>query len=95
MKKYKKEQREVEVVESIVCDVCKKEFSYAKDKNEYILEMQEFQHIAFIGGFGSVFGDGASVRLDICQHCLKDKLGEYFVVAEENYYDTTSIVRKM
>ena len=37
-----------------------------------IMEFQEFHHIDFVGGYGSVFGDGNRVRCDICQHCLKD-----------------------
>ena len=39
--------------------------------NEFdISEIQEFQNIDFLGGFGSVFGDGEHVEISICQHCL-------------------------
>jgi len=53
-------------VSSIMCDVCKK--TYQPDDWE---EVQEFHHINFIGGYGSVFGDCNEVKCDICQHCLK------------------------
>jgi len=74
MIKHEKRMIEEQVPVSITCDVCKKEFDLKKD----IMEVQEFQHIRFTGGFDSVFGDGATVRLDICQHCLKKTLGQYF-----------------
>jgi hypothetical protein len=40
-------------------------------------EIQEFKHLHFIGGYGSVFGDSDTFKLDICQHCLKSILGPY------------------
>lgn len=61
---------------TITCDICKKTFDaspYGKD----IFEVQEFIHIRAAGGYGSVFGDGEKISCDICQHCLKEKLGEY------------------
>lgn len=60
---------------SIVCDVCGKEYDIEKDW----LETQEFTHIFFTGGYGSIFGDGDQYSCDICQHCLKEKLGDYLV----------------
>jgi hypothetical protein len=63
------------VVEIIVCDICKKEFDAAKD----IIDVQEFTHIRFTGGYGSVFGDGTEVACDVCQHCLEEKLGPAFL----------------
>jgi len=84
MIKYRKEKQEAEkeVAEKIVCDVCKKEYSL--EKNEDITEAQEFYRMSFTGGYGSVFGDGAKMSLDICQHCLKEKLGQYMVLDKEN-----------
>jgi len=70
MRKYKKVQKEVEVLEALVCDVCKKEYT---DE----LETQEFHDISFQGGYDSVFGDSARCSIDICQHCFKKLLGEY------------------
>jgi hypothetical protein len=62
----------VEEVQSMICDVCKKEY-----KPDDIFELQEFHHIRFTGGYGSVFGDEADVECDICQHCLLKMIGEY------------------
>ena len=50
---------------ALTCDKCKKEYD-AEDWQE----VQEFVHIDFGGGYGSVFGDGTHVECDICQHCL-------------------------
>jgi len=75
MIKYETEKIEQKYVTSIVCDICKKEINVLKDR----MEAQEIHHIEFVGGFGSVFGDGVKITCDICQHCLKEKLGKYLV----------------
>lgn len=59
---------------AIKCDACGKEYSD-------VLEMQEFLDISSIGSYGSIFGDGHSVEVDICQHCLKNLLGKYLRVS--------------
>ena len=74
MIKYQIEKQEVKIPESITCDVCKKTYSYT-DQDDF--ETQEFTCIHFRGGYGSIFGDDVSFETDICQHCLKEKLGEY------------------
>ena len=79
MIKCKMETVEVEVPTSVICDVCGKEY----DCKEDVMEVQEFYHIAFKGGYGSIFGDGLAVKLDICQGCLKAKLGEYLKIDKE------------
>lgn len=57
-----------EEVVSVICDRCKGEFED---------EIQEFHHIRFTGGYGSVFGDGSRVECDLCQRCLKELVGEF------------------
>ena len=81
MIKYKTEMAEHQSPESIVCDICKKEYSY---KGNDSMEAQEFHYIRFQGGFSSVFGDGAKMKLDMCQHCLKKILGEYLIEDESD-----------
>jgi hypothetical protein len=76
---YKTEQVEQRLAETITCDVCKTTYDYEKD----IMEIQEFHHIRFRGGYGSVFGDGAPMEADICQHCLKKSLGDCLRVGDE------------
>lgn len=76
MIKYSKQIKEDSIPTDVICDVCKKSYSIEKDWEE----TQEFQHIYFEGGYGSIFGDGVKMKLDICQHCMKKILGEYLVV---------------
>jgi len=80
MRTYKtvKLLKEIEIPELIICDVCKKKIEH----NDYI-ETQEMTSIRFIGGYGSAFGDGAEVELDICQSCFMEKLGKYVRVDGE------------
>jgi hypothetical protein len=71
----------VKITDTITCDVCgKKYFERKEDGNanhDDAIEIQEFHCIDFVGGYGSVFGDGNRIKCDICQHCLKKLLGEY------------------
>jgi len=56
----------------VICDICKEEY-VANDWKNYPrdgFEIQEFHHIKFRGGYGSVFGDLYDVECDICQYCL-------------------------
>ncbi len=43
-------------------------------------EFQEFASIDLKAGYGSVFGDGNEVQIDLCQHCLKVSLGPWIRV---------------
>jgi hypothetical protein len=64
------EENEVKIIKRIVsvqCDICGKIF---ENTGNDIFELQEFHFINFTGGYGSVFGDGSSIKCDICQHCL-------------------------
>jgi len=61
-----------ETVES-TCDKCRK----VARKDEEPEEFQAFLHIEKYCTFGSVFGDGNVMRVDLCQHCAKELLGEY------------------
>lgn len=40
-------------------------------------EFHEFMSIEHIAGYGSVFGDGETLQLDLCQHCVKTVLGQW------------------
>jgi len=71
------------VIKSVTCDICKMEVLADNP-----LELQEFHHINFIGGFNSIFGDGDEVSCDICQHCLKEKLGDYLRLTFEEEIKT-------
>lgn len=62
-------------VSKIECDRCKKQFT-ASDW----IEWQEMVSIHSVGGYGSVFGDGATIELDLCQACFKLLCGEYITL---------------
>ncbi len=59
------------VVTGFTCDRC----SAKVDASD--LTHQEGHHIAFTGGYGSVFGDGSKVECDLCQDCLKAVIGDF------------------
>lgn len=71
-------EKEKEIV-SITCDKCGKLYDSGSDSSE----IQEFHHINFRGGYGSVFGDGTQVNCDLCQHCLHMMLGDYCRCVDE------------
>lgn len=72
IKKIKMEV-EVEEIDSIICDKCGKKYEVEENWEE----IQEFLHINFTGGCGSIFGDGSNVQCDICQYCLKDMIKDF------------------
>ena len=71
--KYEVVTETIQVFESLVCDRCKKLI----EKEDWV-EIQESFSYSFTGGYGSIFGDCCSYEIDLCQHCLKETLGEYF-----------------
>lgn len=78
---YKKKIKTFEVPEYITCDRCKNSYStdpYTDDS----MEVQEFHHIRFTGGFSSVFGDSVPIECDLCQHCLLELIGTFYRVPE-------------
>ena len=79
MKKYKEVLIKSNDIEKIICDCCKKEFYAEKDE----MEIQEMQHIRFVGGFNSIFGDGNIIECDLCQKCLANLLGKYLRINSE------------
>ena len=82
MREYKVEKIEEQVAVSVTCDVCKKKFNMAED----YMEIQEFVFIDLIGGYTSVFGDGAKIKLDMCQNCFKEHLGKYLVIDDSDCF---------
>lgn len=74
MKVYEKQLSSVFV--RCVCDACGAEH----DNSNF--ELQEFVHISFRGGYGSIFGDGNLVEGDLCQACVKQLLGPFLRVTE-------------
>jgi antitoxin CcdA len=79
MIEIEKKQVTQDVIVTKICDDCGKKVTYEDYKNGIepdVWEWQEFYHIWFTGGYGSIFGDGEEVKIDLCQHCLKKRIGD-------------------
>jgi hypothetical protein len=72
------EYREKTVVEvaACICDRCQRRMS--PDDPDF--GFQEKLSLAYRGGFGSIFGDGCMVSIDLCQQCVRDTLGEWLCI---------------
>ena len=64
------ETREHEVAS--VCDRCGLRVEITEWK-----EHQEFLHVQFTGGYGSILGDCCTYAIDLCQHCVAEVLGPH------------------
>ena len=77
MEQITKVVKEVDVIDSFVCDKCEKEFHIHTDDLSEAYEVSEMLHIRMEGGFGSIFGDGVKIEGDFCQTCVNTLLGKY------------------
>jgi antitoxin CcdA len=48
------------------------------------VEFSEFASIDMKAGYGSIFGDGNDVQVDLCQHCVKAVLGGWLRVTSSD-----------
>ena len=71
---------------TIQCDLCGNSYREGRT-HEDDFQIQEFHEIDFVGGYGSVFGDGTRVKLDICQHCLKGLIGNFIPETTDPEYE--------
>ncbi len=71
------ETKEIEQPVAKICDKCKRRATTDVNNENGLFEWQEFHHIRFVGGYGSVFGDEARVECDLCQHCLKEMIESF------------------
>jgi len=67
----------------VTCDRCHREMV----PNALDCEHQERIAIRFRAGYSSVIGDGNLVEADICQHCLKEVLGEWLRVTVDDPFE--------
>ena len=63
---------EQEFVSSYECDACGR----IVDPREDMMEAQEWLRWRMRGGYASIFGDDAEISLDLCQKCIKERLGD-------------------
>ncbi|ARV18619.1 hypothetical protein AEP_01675 [Curvibacter sp. AEP1-3] len=65
-------------IQRLICDRCGRQ---AK-RDDLDCEFHEFMSIQYRAGFGSIFGDGNGVEVDLCQHCVKDSLGTWIRITD-------------
>ena len=70
--------RTFEVITHYTCDACGKKIG-----PEDWEESQEMLHWRMTCGYGSIFGDGDTISLDLCQHCIKARLGDVLQIHDE------------
>lgn len=66
------QEKTVQEVAACTCDRCQRRMTPEDDVDWY-----EKLSIAYRGGFGSVFGDGTEISIDLCQRCVKETLGSW------------------
>lgn len=64
----------VSVVDQINCDRCDKEIHRTDS------DFEQMTSIGFDAGYGSIFGDGNRVEIDLCELCLRATLGTWLRV---------------
>jgi hypothetical protein len=69
--------RTVSELDEVSCDRCQRQDEATG------MEGQEFLSWSMSCGFASVFGDLNHVDLDLCQHCVKELLGQWVRVTEQ------------
>jgi len=73
---YKTKKIDTRVFDKFVCDKCG---GILTNKPEDELELQETYNISFYAGYTSVFGDQNYVSCSLCQHCLKEMIGDFCI----------------
>jgi len=71
-----KDVRPESFTRQIRCDRCGRQSELGE------VEFHESVSLELKAGYGSIFGDGNDVQIDLCQHCLKDLLGHWLRVSE-------------
>lgn len=75
-----KDTRPETYTKQISCDRCGR----LVDRDE--VGFHEFGSIDLKAGYGSVFGDGNDVQIDLCQHCLQLTLGRWLRIVEPGHH---------
>ena len=78
MEHRRKDREIVDRLEAITCDRCGQKY----DVDE-CYEIQEFVRLRDTGGYASIWGDGTTWVVDLCQKCAKQVLGDYARIVPE------------
>lgn len=65
-------------VKSLCCDKCGRE----AEVDALDCEFHEFTSLEYKAGYGSVFGDGNKVAVDLCQRCTQELLGKWLRITD-------------
>jgi len=68
------------------CSKCKRTWGEGDTDFNDIFEVQEFLHFSQRCGYGSIFGDGNLVSIQLCQHCTKKVLGPYLKIVKGSWH---------
>jgi hypothetical protein len=74
MREYR--DKTVQEVFACICDRCHKRMELDVQDSGW----PERLSLSFRGGFGSIFGDGNEVSVDLCPHCVRETLGAWLRV---------------
>ncbi|MFM0439432.1 hypothetical protein PQQ84_23440 [Paraburkholderia strydomiana] len=74
-------ERLVREVSACTCDRCGRRMTPDDPDSEW----HERLSVEYRGGLHSIFGDGQAIRIDLCQHCVRDTLGPWLKVESGNY----------
>jgi len=67
---YKKEIQNINIISKVICDKC---YHVLEDE----MEIDECLSLRFKAGYGSKFGDGNNVKVDLCDDCLFELINSY------------------
>jgi len=72
--------REVTAMEpaSITCDRCGR----SSNNEPGNFEFAEYLSIKHTCGYGSIIGDGVTLQVDLCQHCIQEVLLPFSVITK-------------
>ncbi|MEX3932163.1 hypothetical protein AB4Y32_10190 [Paraburkholderia phymatum] len=76
-------EKSVYEVSACTCDRCGRRMT----PDDADREWHERVSIACHGGFHSIFGDGCAISVDLCQHCVRDTLGEWLRISSTSIDD--------
>lgn len=81
MKKYNEMTTTKMVLVKKTCNHC------GRDLLNNLSEAQECITIDKQCGYGSTFGDGSIIHFDLCQHCIKELLGDELEIDPNKGFD--------
>jgi hypothetical protein len=69
-------EKTVREVSACTCDRCGRRMTPEDGDGEWYEKVA----LGWQSGFDSIFGDGNTISIDLCQHCVKETLGSWLRV---------------